>query len=134
MTATTDRTIDAGDGTTLRVRTDSAGRSSGAFRVRPPRAGWREWTVQAGPASARTGAWVDSAGAPRVLVRAGQQVERGDVDVLAFDVQLVGAGHDTVENLARRVLCHVASVSGPDLITNRSDGKYGIQPTAQERR
>ena len=55
----------------LRVRTDASGRYAGAFRVRPPRPGWREWNVEAGDASARTGAWVDSAGAPRVLVRAG---------------------------------------------------------------
>lgn len=55
----------------LRVRADANGGYAGAFRVRPPRPGWREWTVQAGEASARTGAWVDSAGAPRVLVRAG---------------------------------------------------------------
>jgi hypothetical protein len=55
----------------LRVQVDANGGYAGAFRVRPPRPGWREWTVQAGDASARTGAWVDSAGAPRVLVRAG---------------------------------------------------------------
>ncbi|HEV3051348.1 MAG TPA: hypothetical protein VGX50_13630, partial [Longimicrobium sp.] len=55
----------------LRVRVDANGGYAGAFRVRPPRPGWREWTVAAGDASARTGAWVDSAGAPRVLVRAG---------------------------------------------------------------
>ena len=55
----------------LRVKVDANGRYAGAFRVRPPRPGWREWTVRAGEASARTGAWVDSAGAPRVLVRAG---------------------------------------------------------------
>lgn len=55
----------------LHVRTDAGGHYAGAFRVRPPRAGWREWSVVAGDASARTGAWVDSAGAPRVIVRAG---------------------------------------------------------------
>jgi len=54
-----------------RVRTNAAGRASGAFRVRPPRSGWREWSVEMGGARGRTGAWVDSAGAPRVLVRAG---------------------------------------------------------------
>jgi hypothetical protein len=55
----------------LHVRTDGSGRYAGAFRVRPPRPGWREWSVQAGESAARTGAWVDSAGAPRVSVRAG---------------------------------------------------------------
>lgn len=55
----------------LRVRTDASGRYAGAFRVRPPRPGWREWRVTAGDAATRTGAWVDSAGAPRVIVRAG---------------------------------------------------------------
>ncbi|HYW05723.1 MAG TPA: hypothetical protein VE913_02135, partial [Longimicrobium sp.] len=54
-----------------RVRTDGAGRASGAFRVRPPRPGWREWSVEMGGTRGSTGAWVDSAGAPRVLVRAG---------------------------------------------------------------
>ncbi|HEX8390919.1 MAG TPA: hypothetical protein VF665_01075 [Longimicrobium sp.] len=53
------------------VRLDASGGASGAFRVRPPRAGWREWIVDAGGRTVRTGAWVDSAGAPRVLVRAG---------------------------------------------------------------
>jgi hypothetical protein len=55
----------------LQVRMDASGHYAGAFRVRPPRPGWREWSVTAGDASARTGAWVDSAGAPRVIVRAG---------------------------------------------------------------
>ncbi|HEU0052250.1 MAG TPA: hypothetical protein VFQ39_03690, partial [Longimicrobium sp.] len=55
----------------VRVRTDGAGLAAGAFRVRPPRAGWREWTVTAAGRRTATGAWVDSAGAPRVLVRAG---------------------------------------------------------------
>ncbi|HWK89876.1 MAG TPA: hypothetical protein VNP72_07765, partial [Longimicrobium sp.] len=55
----------------VRVRTDASGAAAGAFRVRPPRPGWRQWTVDAAGKRARTGAWVDSAGPPRVLVRAG---------------------------------------------------------------
>ena len=55
----------------VRLRTDEGGRASGAFRVRPARSGWREWSVDAGGRRATAGAWVDTAGAPRVLVRAG---------------------------------------------------------------
>jgi hypothetical protein len=55
----------------VRVRTDDGGRASGAFRVRPARHGWREWSVEAEGRRASAGAWVDTASAPRVLVRAG---------------------------------------------------------------
>jgi hypothetical protein len=60
----------------LAVRADSRGDASGAFRVRPAAQGWREWGVRAvwprgDSAAAAAGAWVDSAGPPRVLVRAG---------------------------------------------------------------
>jgi hypothetical protein len=55
----------------VRLRTDDGGRAAGAFRVRPARAGWREWTVEAADRRTPIGAWVDTAGAPRVLVRAG---------------------------------------------------------------
>ncbi len=60
----------------LTVRADARGDASGAFRVRPAAEGWREWGVRAvwprgDSAVASAGAWVDSAGAPRVLVRAG---------------------------------------------------------------
>lgn len=62
---------DGGPLDSARVTLDAAGRGRVAFRIRPPRAGWREWTVAAGRDTARTGAWVDSAPAPRVQVRAG---------------------------------------------------------------
>jgi len=55
----------------VRLRTDDGGRAAGAFRVRPARAGWREWTVDAADRHTSIGGWVDTAGAPRVLVRAG---------------------------------------------------------------
>ncbi len=55
----------------VRLRTDEGGRAAGAFRVRPARSGWREWSVEAEGRRASAGAWVDTAGAPRVLVRAG---------------------------------------------------------------
>ncbi len=60
----------------LTVKTDVRGEASGAFRVRPAVAGWREWQVRAAwprgdAATASAGAWVDSAGPPRVLLRAG---------------------------------------------------------------
>ncbi|HYH80613.1 MAG TPA: hypothetical protein VEX86_12490 [Longimicrobium sp.] len=60
----------------LTVRADGRGNASGAFRVRPAAEGWREWGVRAvwprgDSAGATAGAWVDSAGPPRVLLRAG---------------------------------------------------------------
>lgn len=55
----------------VRLRLDAVGQGVGAFRVRPPRPGWREWTVEAAGRRSTVGAWVDSAAAPRVLVRAG---------------------------------------------------------------
>ena len=83
----------------LRVRTDGAGHHAGAFRVRPPRAGWREWTVQAGSATARTGAWVDSADAPWVLVRAGMPHWEAKFVVRALEES--GARVETVYDLGR---------------------------------
>jgi hypothetical protein len=58
------------------VTTDVRGEGAGAFRVRPAAPGWREWRVTArwprgDSAATVAGAWVDSAGPPRVLVRAG---------------------------------------------------------------
>jgi hypothetical protein len=55
----------------VRVAPGPDGAAAGAFRVRPPRAGWREWTVEAAGGGARTGAWVTPGAAPRVLVAAG---------------------------------------------------------------
>jgi hypothetical protein len=61
---------------TLSLDVGRDGEAEGAFRVRPAAPGWREWSVRAtwsrgDPTVATTGAWVDSAGALRVLVRAG---------------------------------------------------------------
>ncbi|HEX8673176.1 MAG TPA: hypothetical protein VF710_14875 [Longimicrobium sp.] len=55
----------------VRLSTDDGGRAAGAFRVRPARGGWREWSVEAADRRTSIGAWVDTAGAPRVLIRAG---------------------------------------------------------------
>ena len=60
----------------LTVAADARGEAAGAFRVRPAAPGWREWRVTArwargDSAAGAAGAWVDSAGPPRVLVRAG---------------------------------------------------------------
>jgi hypothetical protein len=60
----------------LSVAVDPRGEATGAFRVRPASPGWREWSVRAvwprgDSVTAMVGAWVDSAGPPRVLVRAG---------------------------------------------------------------
>ena len=59
-----------------RVTADASGSAKGAFRVRPAVPGWREWSVVArwprgDSVVAPSAAWVDSAGAPRVLLRAG---------------------------------------------------------------
>lgn len=61
-----------------RVRMDARGEAAGAFRVRPAAPGWQEWTLRTkwttgedDEIEALAGAWVDSAGPPRVLVRAG---------------------------------------------------------------
>jgi hypothetical protein len=55
----------------VRLRADGVGRVAGAFRVRPARPGWREWSVEAEGRASTTGAWVDTAVAPRVVVRVG---------------------------------------------------------------
>ncbi len=55
----------------VRVAPGPDGAVTGAFRVRPPRPGWREWTVETAGRGARTGAWVAPGAAPRVLVAAG---------------------------------------------------------------
>jgi hypothetical protein len=83
----------------LWVRTDANGRYAGAFRVRPPRPGWREWNVQAGDATASTGAWVDSAGAPRVLVRAG--FPHWESKFLVRALEESGAAVETAYDLGR---------------------------------
>lgn len=54
-----------------RIVLDRAGAASGALRVRPARAGWHEWTMEAGGETARTGARIAPGAAPRVLVVAG---------------------------------------------------------------
>jgi hypothetical protein len=61
----------AGTLDSLRVVVGPDGAAEGAFRVRPARPGWREWTVEAAGRSARVGAWVAPGGEPRVLVAAG---------------------------------------------------------------
>jgi hypothetical protein len=55
----------------VRVAPGPDGTAAGAFRVWPPRPGWREWTVEAAGRRATTGAWVAEGAAPRVLVAAG---------------------------------------------------------------
>ncbi|HEU0012359.1 MAG TPA: hypothetical protein VFQ45_01675 [Longimicrobium sp.] len=83
----------------VRVRTDRAGNAAGAFRVRPPRPGWRQWTVDAAGRRAHTGAWVDSAGAPRVLVRAGMPHWESKFAVRALEES--GAVVETAYDLGR---------------------------------
>ncbi|HVH13621.1 MAG TPA: hypothetical protein VM759_11235 [Longimicrobium sp.] len=105
----------------LRVRTDAAGRYAGAFRVRPPRPGWREWRVTAGDASARTGAWVDSAGAPRVIVRAGFPHWESKFVVRALEES--GATVETAYDLGRGQL---VSAGGAGLSAERLEGADAV--------
>lgn len=86
----------------VRVRTDGAGQAAAAFRVRPPRAGWREWTVEAGGRTAATGAWVDSAGPPRVLVRMGFPGWESKFVVRALEES--GAVVETAKDLGRGLM------------------------------
>ena len=96
-------TVRLRDGTgvldSVRVEADAAGTASAAFRVRPPRAGWREWTVEANGATARTGAWADSAGPPRVLVKAGFPSWESKFVVRALEES--GAAVETALDLGR---------------------------------
>ncbi|MBA2243486.1 MAG: hypothetical protein H0W11_00895 [Gemmatimonadetes bacterium] len=55
----------------LRVVSGEDGTGAGAFRVRPTRAGWHEWSVAHGSRQRTTGAWVGEGEPPRVLVVAG---------------------------------------------------------------
>jgi hypothetical protein len=61
----------AGAVDSLAVVASAAGRADGAFRVRPARAGWQEWRVEAAGSAVRTGAWVHEALPPHVLLVAG---------------------------------------------------------------
>jgi hypothetical protein len=83
----------------LRTRADDNGDVAGAFRVRPPQAGWREWTITAGDHSARTGAHVDSAGPPRVWVRAG--LPHWEASFLVRTLEEAGALVETAFDLGR---------------------------------
>jgi hypothetical protein len=83
----------------LRTSADESGEVAGAFRVRPPQSGWREWRVTAGGRSARTGAYVDSAGAPRVWVRAG--LPHWEASFLVRALEEAGAAVETAFDLGR---------------------------------
>ncbi|MBW3629381.1 MAG: hypothetical protein KY464_08805 [Gemmatimonadetes bacterium] len=66
-------TLSAGESVvdSLGVAIGPAGETAAAFRVRPARAGWHEWSVGARGASASAGAWVAAARPPRVLLATG---------------------------------------------------------------
>jgi len=62
------------DGTVVdsaEVALDGRGLGAGAFRVRPVRAGWHEWTVRTAGESRAAGMWALPERAPRVLIAAG---------------------------------------------------------------
>ncbi len=83
----------------VRVLPGADGAAEGAFRVRPPREGWREWSVEAGRAVARTGAWVAPGSPPRVLVVAGAPSWEARFVVRALEES--GAAVETVQPLGR---------------------------------
>ena len=53
------------------ITLDGRGRGRGAFRLRPLRAGWHEWTVRAAAETRTAGAWALPERAPRALIVAG---------------------------------------------------------------
>jgi hypothetical protein len=61
----------AGPVDSLAVVVPASGRVEGAFRVRPTRAGWQDWRIEAVGATRRAGAWVHEALPPHVLLLAG---------------------------------------------------------------
>ena len=94
---------------------DGRGEAAAAFHVRPPRAGWREWTVEAAGKTAATGAWVDSAGPPRVLVRLGFPSWESKFVIRALEES--GAQVDAVMDLGRGM--QVAQGSGGGVTAER---------------
>lgn len=119
------------------VRLDAAGQATGAFRVRPPRPGWREWTVAAAGRRASTGAWVDSAAPPRVLVRAGFPGWESRFAVRALEES--GAAVSLVQPLGRGLF--VGDEGGPVASPSAAPQRYevvvlldGAQVDAAERR
>jgi hypothetical protein len=53
------------------IRLDAAGRAAGSFRMRPPRDGWQEWSLDASGVGRIVGTWVRPATPLRVLVASG---------------------------------------------------------------
>jgi hypothetical protein len=76
-----------------------AGRGEAAFRVRPARAGWQEWRVEAGGVTRSTGAWVRATAPPRVLVVSGPPTWESRFTLRALDES--GAATEAVIPLGR---------------------------------
>ena len=55
----------------LRIALGPRGDASGAFRLRPTSAGWREWGVEAAASAVEVGGWVEEGAAPSVLLLTG---------------------------------------------------------------
>lgn len=106
----------------VRVRLDGAGQGAGAFRVRPPRPGWREWTVDVDGRRASAGAWVDSAAAPRVLVRAGFPGWESRFAVRALEES--GAAVSLVQPLGRGLF--VGDEGGPVASPSTAPERYDV--------
>lgn len=83
----------------LRLVLGPGGAGEAAFRLRPRRAGWAEWTVRGGGREARTGAWVSPARPPRVLVAAGAPGWESRFVVRALEES--GAAVELVQPLGR---------------------------------
>lgn len=106
----------------VRVRLDGAGQGAGAFRIRPPRPGWREWTTDADGGRASAGAWVDSAAAPRVLVRTGSPGWESRFAVRALEES--GAAVSLVQPLGRGLF--VGDEDGPVASPSTAPERYDV--------
>jgi hypothetical protein len=98
---------------TARIRLDTAGRGRGAFRVRPVREGWHEWSVQPRCRVTRTAAgWALPERAPRVLLAAGPP-SAGSRDLLVRALEEAGAAVELRQPLGHGLTAGAVRVSLP---------------------
>jgi hypothetical protein len=95
----------------VRVATDESGAAAAAFRVRPVRAGWQDWVVEANGARQVSGAWVSAAAPIRVLVVAGPPTWESRFVVRALEE--TGIRVDLVQPLGRGLRVGDAAASIP---------------------
>lgn len=93
------------------VALDGSGRASGAFRVRPVRAGWYEWTVRGTGETRTAGAWALPERAPRVLIAAGPPAPESRFAARALEE--TGVDVDLRQPLGRGLTAGAAAESLP---------------------